>query len=282
MCLGGKGPDAGRGAVGVAVRAPLAPPRAWNILPRPPERSSCSRRKFPPWPQRIGRMEVGSERAQESGSSRTGSETLPPRCAVGQVRRLLPKTPSAGPPGCNTESASQALLQSPEASGRFRDHQARRKIVKYILCALWCVSACSAQAGLVPRLPAGPPCQPKPALSGAERKTGCEQAKAASLNKSETLNVLRELPELPGFGRLGQGGQERRGSVKQPDGEIDKYRCAKPSSCVCAGDPAFILPQPRSNFVFLVVFVFVCCSRLLSGQTGEPRSRSEPPPLGPH
>lgn len=39
-------------------------------------------------------------------------------------------------PGCNIESTSQALLQSPEASGSFRDHQARWKFLKYILCAL--------------------------------------------------------------------------------------------------------------------------------------------------
>lgn len=130
-------------------------------------RSSCRRRKFPPLllGVRQGRA------AREPGSPGRVSRCSPAR--GGRVPAASPKDVECWP-GCKNEGTSQAL----RASGGFQDHQVRWKFLKYILCVLWCVSAYTAQAGLVPRCrrsapqAAGARRQLKPALSGRGKKNG--------------------------------------------------------------------------------------------------------------
>lgn len=130
MDLGGKGPNSDRGA-GVAVRAPLAPPRAWNILPRPRSPAAV--------PGEVSSVALGGGgRVREGEQARSHA---PPRWVLrpspdrGGQGAASPKDAECWP-RCNIESTSQALLQSPEASGSSQDHQARWKFLKCILCAL--------------------------------------------------------------------------------------------------------------------------------------------------
>lgn len=139
-------------------------------------RSSCCRRKFPPLLLGVRRRRA----AREPGSPGPVSRRSPAR--GGRVPAASPKDAGCWP-GCRNEGTSQAL----SASGGFRAHRAQWKFLKYILCVLWCVSAYTAQAGLVPGChrsaprAAGARRQLKPALSGRGKKNGLRKSKRPRL-----------------------------------------------------------------------------------------------------
>lgn len=133
--LGGNGPNPSWGSRGDPG---LWSERRWRR--RVPEiyfqgrsQSSCSRRSWLKNFLRCCCVRGGGEPLREPSFSETSSETLssPQRPSPAGFSKRRERWPR-----CKNEDTSQALLQGPEGLRFWGNHQARWKILKYILCVL--------------------------------------------------------------------------------------------------------------------------------------------------